>query len=148
MIASWRCTWWECGSTGQALMPATQDGNSICRLISFQRERYWFSASADAASASVRGRPTGDPLLGSRLHCTAEKTGSTKRAFVPLSPAFIAHHRVLDRVVLPATAYLDMLLAAAREHVPVRYRLHRRCDNRGSHAARGRRRSQSSADGL
>ena len=33
LIASWRCTWGECGSTGQALMPATQDGNSISRLI-------------------------------------------------------------------------------------------------------------------
>ena len=78
----------------------------------FQRERYWFSAKADAASGPVRGRPTGDPLLGSRLHSAAENSIYEARLRASV-PAFIAHHRVLDRVVLPATAYLNMLLAAA-----------------------------------
>jgi acyl transferase domain-containing protein len=80
----------------------------------FQRERYWFSASADAASGSIRGHPTGDPLLGSRLHSAAENRIYEARLRAS-APAFIAHHRVLERVVLPATAYLDMLLAAARD---------------------------------
>jgi acyl transferase domain-containing protein/NADPH:quinone reductase-like Zn-dependent oxidoreductase len=80
----------------------------------FQRERYWFRAKAEAALGSVRGRPTGDALLGKRLHSAAENTiyETHLRAF---APAFIAHHRVLGRVVLPATAYLNMLVAAARD---------------------------------
>ena len=31
------------------------------------------------------------------------------------APGFIRQHRVLDRVVLPATAYLEMLIASAHE---------------------------------
>ncbi len=80
----------------------------------FERERYWFRSKADSVLGPMRGRSTGDPLLGSRLHSAAENKVYEARLRAS-APAFIAHHRVLDRVVLPATAYLNMLFAAARD---------------------------------
>jgi acyl transferase domain-containing protein/acyl carrier protein len=81
----------------------------------FQRERYWFHTNSKAAAPDpAPGRPTGHPLLGSRLRCAALEAIYETRISCD-APGFIRQHRVLDRVVLPATAYLDMLVASAHE---------------------------------
>ncbi|MEO8804872.1 MAG: beta-ketoacyl synthase N-terminal-like domain-containing protein, partial [Burkholderiaceae bacterium] len=80
----------------------------------FQRERCWFQAKPQVATPAVRGRNTGHPLLGTRLRGAGSETVFEARVSAD-APAFMRQHRVLDHVIVPATAYLDTLLAAGRE---------------------------------
>ena len=81
----------------------------------FQRLRYWFHANSEAPPLDTASmHPTGHPLLGSRLRCAASELIYETHISSHV-PSFIQHHRVLDRVVLPAAAYLDMLIATAHE---------------------------------
>ena len=95
-------------------------GGAVRRIVDlptypFQRQRYWFHSNSEAApSGPALSRPTGHPLLGSRLHCASSEVIYEKRVSSH-APGFIRQHRVLDRVALPATAYLDMLVASAHE---------------------------------
>jgi acyl transferase domain-containing protein/acyl carrier protein len=78
----------------------------------FQRERFWFQA---APAVSVpRGRSTGHPLLGTKLRVAGAESVYELRA-TPATPAFLQHHRVGGRVVMPAAAYLETLLAGAQD---------------------------------
>jgi len=75
----------------------------------WQRERFWVEAS--------RGRPTtadggGHPLLGSRL-AVARPTWETRLDLATLR--YLDHHRLNGRAVLPASASIEMALAAAAE---------------------------------
>jgi len=80
----------------------------------FQRQRYWFHAKPEAAlPGPASGHSTGHPLLGSRLRCALAEVVFEARISAD-APGFVRQHRVLDRVVLPATAYLEMLIASAR----------------------------------
>jgi acyl transferase domain-containing protein/NADPH:quinone reductase-like Zn-dependent oxidoreductase/NAD(P)-dependent dehydrogenase (short-subunit alcohol dehydrogenase family)/ubiquinone/menaquinone biosynthesis C-methylase UbiE len=85
----------------------------------FQRERYWVDSPSSATRATTGARQldgTGHPLLGARL-----------RSAVPLfeqqlsttSLPFLGDHRVFDKAVLPATAYLEIATAAASEVLAV-----------------------------
>jgi acyl transferase domain-containing protein len=78
----------------------------------FQRERFWFQATP--AVSAPRGRDTGHPLLGTRLRIAGAGSVYELRA-TPTSPAFLQHHRVSGRVVMPAAAYLETLLAGAQD---------------------------------
>jgi acyl transferase domain-containing protein/NADPH:quinone reductase-like Zn-dependent oxidoreductase/acyl carrier protein/short-subunit dehydrogenase len=80
----------------------------------FQRERYWFRANRGASPVSTRGRSTGHALLGARLRSASADTIFEARVAAD-TPAFVRQHRVLGHVVMPAAAYLDTLLACARE---------------------------------
>lgn len=78
----------------------------------FQRERCWFK-SRPAPAALPAGQPSGHALLGQRLRHAA--AALVHESLVGADqPAFVRQHRVQGQVVLPATAYLDTLLAAAR----------------------------------
>jgi acyl transferase domain-containing protein len=79
----------------------------------FRRERYWFAAAPVADRHSTHPARTGHPLLGTRLR-SAARQAVFESVLRPDSPAFLADHRVQGRVVVPATAYLETLLAAAR----------------------------------
>jgi acyl transferase domain-containing protein/protein-L-isoaspartate O-methyltransferase/acyl carrier protein len=78
----------------------------------FQRERCWFRAPAPAVPPAPRGRATGHPLLGTRLRGAGRETLFESRVAAD-EPAYLRQHRVQGQVVVPATAYLDTLLAAA-----------------------------------
>jgi acyl transferase domain-containing protein len=77
----------------------------------FQRERHWFQARRPTA-APARGRVTGHPLLGTRLR-TAGSEVIFESMVAADTPPFVREHRVQEHVVMPATVYLDTLLAAA-----------------------------------
>ncbi|MEU9056035.1 SDR family NAD(P)-dependent oxidoreductase [Streptomyces sp. NPDC048384] len=76
----------------------------------WQRERHW---NGTPQQWSVRGgsRPLDHPLLGERLP-TAEPAweGPVEPALVP----WLADHKVAGSVLLPATGYVEMALAAGR----------------------------------
>jgi acyl transferase domain-containing protein len=82
----------------------------------FQRERYWVESPsladrAMAATVPSEGKET-HPLLGRRLRSAVplfEQQLNTSRL------SYLNDHRVFDKPVLPATAYLELALAAAAE---------------------------------
>jgi acyl transferase domain-containing protein/acyl carrier protein len=72
----------------------------------WQRERHWLESAPAAAASSWPGRPQRSALFAGTLleYELAE----------PL-PAFVAQHRVCGVATVPATAILDLALAAARQ---------------------------------
>jgi acyl transferase domain-containing protein len=77
----------------------------------FQRERCWFTARTHPAA--VPGRATGHPLLGTRIRSVAGKVYECTMAIDV--PRFVAQHCVQGQVLMPATGWLEMLLAASRD---------------------------------
>ncbi|HLU25285.1 MAG TPA: SDR family NAD(P)-dependent oxidoreductase, partial [Longimicrobiales bacterium] len=69
---------------------------------------------AQGSAAGPAGIPTGHPLLGDRI-----RTAGDERVFeVRLGgdrPAYLAGHRVHGQAVVPATAYMEMALAAGAD---------------------------------
>ena len=97
---------WRAVHSGQRVVPVELP------TYPFQRERCWFSARTPTANA--RGRATGHPLLGTRVRsATAERVYEAQYSIE--APRFVAQHRVQDQIVLPATVYLEALLAAAQD---------------------------------
>ena len=77
----------------------------------FQRERYWFQSRGGTPPSA---RPGSHALLGVRLRSAI--AGSIYEATISAdTPGFVRHHRVLDHIILPATAYLEMFVAGARD---------------------------------
>ncbi|KPI16120.1 6-deoxyerythronolide-B synthase, partial [Actinobacteria bacterium OK074] len=83
----------------------------------FQRRRFWLEpATGRAADASGLGlRPAGHPLLGATLR-PAEGDGLllTGRLSVQAQP-WLADHTVLDRILVPGTALVELTVRAADE---------------------------------
>ncbi|HEU5039512.1 MAG TPA: SDR family NAD(P)-dependent oxidoreductase, partial [Gemmatimonadales bacterium] len=82
----------------------------------WQRERFWLETSINGHEP-VADRPEAvHPLLGRPIPLAAEpqirlwQTGPAE-----LADAFLLDHRLDDRTVVPAAAYLEMALAAAAE---------------------------------
>ena len=78
----------------------------------FQRERFWFQARA--VSTSTAGRDSGHPLLGVRLRSALRDVIQFEVALNVDSVPFLRDHQVQGRAILPATALLEMALAASR----------------------------------
>jgi acyl transferase domain-containing protein len=78
----------------------------------FQRQRYWLDVK------KPRRRPTahdGHRLIGCRLRSPAVKEiVFESQLSAPVAP-FLADHQVMGLIVVPATAYVEMALAAAAE---------------------------------
>jgi NADPH:quinone reductase-like Zn-dependent oxidoreductase/NADP-dependent 3-hydroxy acid dehydrogenase YdfG/acyl carrier protein len=76
----------------------------------FQRERYWIEAAPQSREES--GEPTGRAMLGRRL-----RTAGVRGQYESLLSAagWIGEHVVEDRVVLPATGHLELMLEAGAE---------------------------------
>jgi acyl transferase domain-containing protein/acyl-CoA synthetase (AMP-forming)/AMP-acid ligase II/NADPH:quinone reductase-like Zn-dependent oxidoreductase/acyl carrier protein/nucleoside-diphosphate-sugar epimerase len=75
----------------------------------FMRERAW----SDAAPSLATGDPSEHPLLGARLDVAGRDTFELNLS--PSATPWLADHRVVERVVVPATAWLELLRAGARE---------------------------------
>jgi acyl transferase domain-containing protein/NADPH:quinone reductase-like Zn-dependent oxidoreductase/acyl carrier protein len=78
----------------------------------FRRERHWFSARPRPAAGIPHSNA--HPLLGARLRTAFAGTIYEARIAAD-TPDFVGQHRMLDRTILPATAYLVMLEAGARD---------------------------------
>jgi acyl transferase domain-containing protein/NAD(P)-dependent dehydrogenase (short-subunit alcohol dehydrogenase family) len=80
----------------------------------FQRQRYWFRARPRTPSRPTPAHASSHGLLGSRLRSAAP--GAIYEAAISAdAPGFARQHRVLDHVILPAAAYLEMLVSGACE---------------------------------
>jgi acyl transferase domain-containing protein/acyl carrier protein len=86
----------------------------------FQRSHYWmdFSSAAGAAdsnklgdtTAAIPGTDTGHPLLGRRLATAAPLY---QQALSAEQPSYLADHIIHGITILPASAYIEIALAAA-----------------------------------
>jgi acyl transferase domain-containing protein/NADPH:quinone reductase-like Zn-dependent oxidoreductase/acyl carrier protein len=81
----------------------------------FQRERFWLEPGRDAGDVTAAGLQTiGHPILGAALRLAGEDgwlfTGRLSLATHP----WLRDHAVLERVLLPGTAFAELALAAAR----------------------------------
>jgi myxalamid-type polyketide synthase MxaB len=87
----------------------------------FQRQRHWADLPKTVAGRS-QGEVVGQsrvihPLLGARLDI-AGGIGAFQGTVSVDGPAFLADHRVYDAAVLPASAYLEIALAAGSQVLP------------------------------
>ncbi|MBT2426793.1 SDR family NAD(P)-dependent oxidoreductase [Streptomyces sp. ISL-112] len=81
----------------------------------FQRQRYWLTAGDTKGEAADFGLDsTGHPLLGAAVEVAGgELVVLTGRVSLRTHP-YLADHAVMDRVLLPGTAFVDLALTAAR----------------------------------
>lgn len=77
----------------------------------FQREACWFTP---APRLIASGRDTGHPLLGARLRSAASDLVSFETQLDQNTVPFLRDHRVNARAILPATAFIEMALAAGQ----------------------------------
>ncbi|MBF0552809.1 MAG: polyketide synthase dehydratase domain-containing protein, partial [Deltaproteobacteria bacterium] len=82
----------------------------------FQRQRCWVDKAGDhpkkvGAAGALESNPAIHPLLGRRLDSALREIQFESRLH-PDQPAFLRDHQVFEQIVLPATAYLEMALAA------------------------------------
>ncbi len=82
----------------------------------FQRRRYWHELPGAAGNLSAAGLVAVDhPLLGAEIQQAEDRSLTfTGRVSLATHP-WLADHAVLDTVLLPATAMLELALAAGRE---------------------------------
>ena len=82
----------------------------------FQRERFWVEARSTAALRETGRHPAGHPLLGLGVDLAGGAGTRVWDQVVSLAALpFIADHRVEGRVIVPATAYLEMMLSAGAQ---------------------------------
>ena len=79
----------------------------------FQRSRFWLQAGADGGVDGAFGQPTGHPLLLAGGRLAAEREGWLFSGRVSLSThPWLRDHAVMDTVLLPGAAFLELALAA------------------------------------
>ena len=83
----------------------------------FQRERHWVAREPGRRPAPTARRDERDhPLLGHRLvEATASGVSVWEGTLDLATFPYLTDHRVQGRVIVPATAYLEMVVAAATE---------------------------------
>jgi acyl transferase domain-containing protein len=82
----------------------------------FQRERYWVDALGAGATARHATPLPGHPLLGERRElASTPRTWVWEREIGLGSHPWLADHRVQGAAIVPATAYIEMALAAGSE---------------------------------
>jgi NAD(P)-dependent dehydrogenase (short-subunit alcohol dehydrogenase family) len=82
----------------------------------FQRERYWLESSAGPGDLTAAGQSqAGHPLLGAMVRLAGGQEGWVFTGRLSLkSHPWIADHVVIDVVLLPGTAFVELALAAAQ----------------------------------
>jgi acyl transferase domain-containing protein len=83
----------------------------------FQRQRYWLESHRrpDNEASAVRRDGRAHPLLGSRLALAGTSDICFQSRISRSDPVFLQDHVVFEQAVLPASAYLEIAIAAACE---------------------------------
>jgi acyl transferase domain-containing protein len=81
----------------------------------FQRQRYWLESRSQAHDGAFLGPGSrrAHPLLGSRLSLAGTQDICYQSRISRDDPVFLQDHAVFEEAVLPASAYLEMAVAAA-----------------------------------
>jgi acyl transferase domain-containing protein/acyl carrier protein len=77
----------------------------------FQRQRYWVDLTLQRRSAGLH------PLLAQGIELARSTSIYFEGRLNARSPEYLADHRVLGSVILPAAGYLELALAAGRSHL-------------------------------
>jgi acyl transferase domain-containing protein/NAD(P)-dependent dehydrogenase (short-subunit alcohol dehydrogenase family)/acyl carrier protein len=80
----------------------------------WRRERHWQQPEGDPArliASTMRGK-AGHPLLGNRVRAAVPEV-IFQAMLRATAPSFLNEHRLHGRVIVPAVAFLEMVLAAA-----------------------------------
>ncbi|MDZ7309035.1 MAG: type I polyketide synthase, partial [candidate division KSB1 bacterium] len=91
-------------------------GRRVVRFPNYpwQRERHWFDEQP-AVNGHHTARPAGEhPLLGRRFESAQDGTSFWENEISTQHLPYLAEHRVHGTAVLPAAAFVEMALAAAR----------------------------------
>ncbi|WP_426752692.1 amino acid adenylation domain-containing protein [Myxococcus sp. Y35] len=80
----------------------------------FQRQRYWEEGAGLQRPSGRSTTPSEHPLIGSRVPLAVLEAGELlfEATLGPSSLGFLGQHRVFGTPTLPATAYVEMALAA------------------------------------
>lgn len=111
-----------CPINWQGLYPTGQRAD--IPTYPWQKERYWFDQILGSKSAVADWRDDlrevgRHPLLGSRVEVATSADWQVWETDLNANSFhYLSDHRVLQGVILPAAAYVEMALAAAREMVP------------------------------
>ena len=87
----------------------------------FQRKRYWIDAlkvpapKANNSSEGISGKTLAHPLLRRRIESPFIKDVLIESHLSSAALPWLKDHQAFEKIVLPATAYLEMALAAAKE---------------------------------
>ena len=73
----------------------------------FQRQHFWRNKTDQE-----------HPLLGSLIRVTASQEKRFRRLLDPKNPSYLQDHRVYEQVVFPASAYIELAMAAAQAISP------------------------------
>ncbi|MEV5762889.1 SDR family NAD(P)-dependent oxidoreductase [Streptomyces tendae] len=81
----------------------------------FQRQRYWLEESGGGDVSGAGQLTAGHPLLGAVVELPGgEGVVLTGRLSIAAQP-WLADHRVLDRIVLPGTAFVELAIRAGEQ---------------------------------
>ncbi|MEM8804481.1 MAG: SDR family NAD(P)-dependent oxidoreductase [Cyanobacteria bacterium P01_G01_bin.38] len=81
----------------------------------FQRQRYWVDVSSQVTTPSLALNPSAHPLLGQRLALAGLKDVRFTTQLSIAHQPYLQDHQIYQQVIVPATAYLEMALAAGQQ---------------------------------
>ena len=93
----------------------------------FERRRYWVERRP-LKSTLTEMEGAHHPLLGLKLESPALREVVFQSRISAVSPSFIEEHRIFNTTVLPATAYIELALAAGSRSIAKDDKLCRVCD--------------------
>lgn len=97
-----------------AMHEGRQHRSVLLPTYPFQRRRFW---GPDKPRAAHSAHHTAHPLVGSRLRVYDQKPIARFESFVDRdSPAWLPDHRVMENVVMPGAAFLEMAVSVGKEN--------------------------------